>query len=44
MPLHHVAPDEPILDHPPSQLTRNDWVRIYGEEFVERMALPPEQR
>lgn len=36
-------PDE-ILNLPPSQLTRDDWVRLYGEEFADWMRLTPEER
>ena len=35
---------EPVLDWPPSALTRDEWVRIHGEEFVELMELTPEER
>lgn len=41
-PLHTLM--EPVLDWPPSALTRDDWVGIYGEEAVEWMELTPEAR
>jgi len=44
MPLHRIAPGEPILDLLASQLTQDDWIRIYGEEFVEWMEMISEQR
>lgn len=34
----------PVLDLPPSRLTRDFWVALYGEEFVEWMELTPEER
>ena len=33
-----------MLDWPPSTLTRDDWVRIYVEAFVELMEFTPEER
>ena len=41
-PLHTLL--KPVLDWPPSALTRDDWVRIHGEEVVELMGLTPEER
>jgi hypothetical protein len=39
-----VSPSEAILDLPPSRLTNDDWVRLYGEEFAEWMTLTPAER
>ena len=41
-PLHTLM--EPVLDWPPSALTRDDWVCMHDEAFVERMGLTPEER
>jgi hypothetical protein len=37
-------PDEPRVSLPPSALTRDDWIRLHGEAFVEWTELTPEQR
>lgn len=35
---------EPVLALRPSALTREDWIRIYGEEFADWMHLTPAAR
>ena len=36
--------DGTILNLPPSRLTRDFWVALYGEEFDQWMELTPEER
>lgn len=42
-PLRNASAD-PVVQRPPSALTRDDWVRIYDEAFVGWMDMTPQER